>query len=428
MTDSDLLRAYAENRSQDAFAALIDRYVRLVHSACVRQLADRHLAEDATQGVFVLLSQKAGKIAGDRLAGWLLTTARYACANIRRSEMRRQQREQVIAMNQERKSDSESSELLAVLDEALCHLGKIDREALVLRYLKEQPLAEVGQALGISEEAARKRVARGMDRLRRYFSRRGLMTDSAALSAVMAEQAQRSALTPAAQELIKQGILHACHAGTAGGAVGAAIAKGINMTIMTPKLKIAAALAAIAIALLGGGWLVSQVMSDKSPSPPAVAAAPVAPNTTPSPYPEVTLDLTTPEKSFDSMTRAIAAGDRAKLYACLTADPNRPPTLIDGLLEVSLSQNRLIRAVNLVFGNGERARHFGTPDTIMRIIISSWPSGSQIAKIQGDTASLPLSIPPMVIQLLPQSVRSDAQTWSGIRPPLSGRATSGRRT
>ncbi|MGD0461831.1 MAG: sigma-70 family RNA polymerase sigma factor [Tepidisphaeraceae bacterium] len=418
MTDSDLLRAYAENRSEDAFAALIDRYVRLVYSACVRQLSDRHLAEDATQGVFVLLSQKVRKIPSDRLGGWLLTTARYACANIRRSQMRRQQREQVVAMNQDRKSDSDSTELLAMLDEALCHLRKTDREALVLRYLKEQPLVEVGYVLGISEEAARKRVARGMDKLRRYFSRRGLMTDSAALSAVMAEQAQGSALTPAVHQLIKQGVLQACHAGTASGAVGAAIAKGVNMTILTTKLKIAAVLAAIAVALLGGGWLISQVMTGEPPSPPAVHAAPVAAASTPSPYPDVVLDLSTPEKSFDSMTRAIAAGDRAKLYACLTADANRPATLLDGLLEVSLSQNRLIRAVNQVFGNGERARHFGTPDTIMRIIISGWPRGSQIAKIQGDTASLPLSLPPMVIQLLPQSVRSEVQTWSGASVPF----------
>lgn len=74
MTDSELLHAYAVNRSEDAFAPLIDRYVRLIYSACARQLADRHLAEDATQGVFVLMSQKAGKLPNGRLAGWLLTT------------------------------------------------------------------------------------------------------------------------------------------------------------------------------------------------------------------------------------------------------------------------------------------------------------------------------------------------------------------
>jgi RNA polymerase sigma factor (sigma-70 family) len=166
MSDSELLRAFAVNRSEEAFAALIDRYVRLVYSACVRQLGDRHLAEDATQGVFVVLSQRAGKVPGERLASWLITTSRYACANIRKSQKRRQQREQVIAMQQDRKSDEKDGELLAMLDEGLCHLAVTDREALVLRYLKEQPFLEVGQVLGISEEAARKRVTRGLEKLR----------------------------------------------------------------------------------------------------------------------------------------------------------------------------------------------------------------------------------------------------------------------
>jgi RNA polymerase sigma factor (sigma-70 family) len=412
MTDSELLHAYAENRSEDAFAALIDRYIRLVYSACVRQLSDRHLAEDATQGVFVLLSQKAGKIPADRLAGWLLTTSRYACANIRRTTTRREQREQVVAMNQDRKSENDNSELLALLDEALCRLPKADREALVLRYLKEQPLLEVGQALGISEEAARKRVSRGMDRLRKYFSRRGLTTNAAALSAVMAKQAQGAALTPAVHEVIKQGVLQACHAGAAGTAVGAVIAKGINMTIFTTKLKIAAALVAIAAALIGSGWLISQVMGEKPPAP-AAAVAVIAPVQPPAPVPEVVLDLSTPEKSFDSMARAMEAGDRAKFYACITADPNRPPTLIDAVLDTCFVQNRLIHAVNLVFGNGERTRQVGTPDRVMHIIMAGWPKGVPIAKVQGDTAAIPLDLPPMLVQMLPQQMHQDLEPWLG---------------
>jgi RNA polymerase sigma factor (sigma-70 family) len=413
MTDSELLRAYADNRSEEAFATLIDRYIRLVYSACQRQLTDRHLAEDATQGVFVLLSQKARKIPADRLAGWLLTTARYACANIRRTQMRREQREQVVAMNQDRPSDNDNRELLNMLDEALYRLPAKYREALILRYLKEQPLTEVGHSLGISEEAARKRVSRAMEKLRSYFSRHGLTTNVAALSAVMAEQMQASALTPAAHELIKQGALHAAHAGAASTAVGAVIAKGVNTAILTTKLKIAATIIAIAAALLGSGWLISQVMTDKTPAPVAAASVSVAPAPAPTPFPEVVLDLSTPEKTFDSMTRAMEAGDRAKFYACITADPNRPPTLIDAILDTCFTQNRLIHAVNLVFGNGERSRQVGTPDRVMQIIMSGWPRGVPIAKVQGDTALIPLNLPPMLVQMLPQQMHQDMESWLG---------------
>src|SRR5277367_6238202 len=98
MGDTQLIQDYASNRSDDAFKALVDQYVGLVYSACFRQLKDRHLAEDATQAVFILLSQKAGALRETYLGGWLLTTSRYACANIRRSEHRRQHRERVVAM------------------------------------------------------------------------------------------------------------------------------------------------------------------------------------------------------------------------------------------------------------------------------------------------------------------------------------------
>jgi DNA-directed RNA polymerase specialized sigma24 family protein len=80
MDDSQLIQEYAGSRSNDAFKAVIEQYVGLVYSACLRQLKDRHLAEDASQAVFLLLSQKAGALNPGHLAGWLLTTSRYACA------------------------------------------------------------------------------------------------------------------------------------------------------------------------------------------------------------------------------------------------------------------------------------------------------------------------------------------------------------
>src|ERR1700683_5357771 len=98
MNDSELLRQYVTHRSEDAFRALIDQYVKMVYSSCWRQLRDRHLSEDATQAVFVLLSQKAGAIRHSNLAGWLLTTARYTCARIQKMELQRHRRETAVAM------------------------------------------------------------------------------------------------------------------------------------------------------------------------------------------------------------------------------------------------------------------------------------------------------------------------------------------
>ncbi len=415
MTDLELLQAFAANRSEDAFAALVDRYVRLVYSACVRQLGDRHLAEDATQGVFVLLSQRAGKVPGDRLASWLITTSRYACANIRKSEKRRKQREQVIAMQQDRNLDEKDGELLPMLDEALCHLAAVDREALVLRYLKEQPLLEVGQAMGISEEAARKRVTRGLEKLRGFFARHGVSRDSVALSVVLADQGRGVGLTSEIQQVIKQGILQTCRKGSAGTGAGTSIALEIGRAMLITKLRPGGLAAAIAVVLCGGGWLLLQALADK-PAVPQVDGAQVSAAPVSAPV-EVLLDLSMPEKTIDSLCRALEAGNRSDFYACLTADPNRPPTPADATFELALAQNRLIHAAKLVFGNGgATGLHAG--DGTFRAMMAGWPAGVEMAKFDGDRATLPSVIPPELLRTLPQDSAASAQMWLGKSIPF----------
>src|SRR5438094_4424895 len=141
MTDAELLAEYSNQRCESAFRTLMSRYVNLVYGSCLRQLRDRQLAEDAAQGVFVLLSQKAGSLRQQPcVAGWLLTSARYACANMRKIQRRRARRELVVAMNHDAQSpvDAIDGAMIAELDEGLQRLGPGDRDAVVLRYLQDQ--------------------------------------------------------------------------------------------------------------------------------------------------------------------------------------------------------------------------------------------------------------------------------------------------
>src|SRR5690242_20018394 len=86
-----LLQDFIQNRSQQAFTALVRRYVDLVYSCAKRQLAgDGHAAEDVTQSVFMLLADKAHSIPTNRpLSAWLVKAAGYFAANARRAENRR---------------------------------------------------------------------------------------------------------------------------------------------------------------------------------------------------------------------------------------------------------------------------------------------------------------------------------------------------
>jgi hypothetical protein len=61
-TDSQLLKAYVESRSEPVFAELVRRYTDLVYSAALRMVCDPHLAQDVTQNTFVALAKQAGQI------------------------------------------------------------------------------------------------------------------------------------------------------------------------------------------------------------------------------------------------------------------------------------------------------------------------------------------------------------------------------
>jgi RNA polymerase sigma factor (sigma-70 family) len=175
--DMELVRAYADGRSEQAFATLVTRYVNFVYSTALRQVRDPHLAEEITQAVFVVLARKAGTLGADTiLPGWLHRTAGYCAADALKMQRRREQREQEAYMQSQLNEPENETwlQIAPLLDKAIAGLSEKDRDAIVLRFFQNKSLNEVGVVLGASEEAAKKRVARAVDRLRAYFFRRGV--------------------------------------------------------------------------------------------------------------------------------------------------------------------------------------------------------------------------------------------------------------
>jgi RNA polymerase sigma factor (sigma-70 family) len=238
MDDPALLQSYAEEGSEEAFGQLVARHVATVYSAARRQVGEP-LAADVTQAVFLLLSRKAAKLRGHKvLAAWLLTTTRLVCRATLRKEIRRQQREQEAAAmpNPDDESEIQSAweQVQPMLDEALAALSKSDRNLVVLRFFEQKSHAEIAAVLRLNEDASKKRLSRALERLRAFFSRRGITVAAAVLLAAIAQNAVQAA--PSA-------LAAAISATIAGGTAGATVTALVNTTqkLMTlAKLKIAA--------------------------------------------------------------------------------------------------------------------------------------------------------------------------------------------
>lgn len=188
--DAELLRRFAEARDEAAFAELVERHAGLVYAAALRQLGGAaHRAQDATQSVFIDLARRAEVVSRrTEIVGWLYTSTHYAAAKLKRGEQRRQAREQEAHSMQEITRPDENVEwerLRPVLDEAMLALPERDREAVLLRFFERKKLGEIGRRLGSSEDAARMRVERGLEKLRAWLGRRGIVSTSAALTAAL---------------------------------------------------------------------------------------------------------------------------------------------------------------------------------------------------------------------------------------------------
>jgi len=193
-SDAELLRQFAQTRSEDVFAELARRYIDLVYSTALRHAnGDAQLAQDAAQIVFIDLARKANSLSRyESLSGWLYTSAHYAATKIVRAESRRREREETFMREPttEPAPEPDWEKLRPALDEAMHELKGIEREAILLRHFENRPFAEVGTRLGLSENAARMRVERALEKLRAQLAKRGIATSSALASVISANAVQ----------------------------------------------------------------------------------------------------------------------------------------------------------------------------------------------------------------------------------------------
>lgn len=200
-TDAELLQRYARQNDERAFAELVQRHLGFVYATAHRSTGGRaHLAEEIAQKIFTQLARKAASLLHHPiLTGWLYRSTRYASLEVSRAELRRQRVNQSLATMPDTNSVTDTpvdwEQLRPVLDEAMEGLKEQDREIMLLRFFQGLTFAAVGEKLNLSENAARMRTERALDKLRGHLGKRGVTSTAAALGLLLANQAFAQAPT-----------------------------------------------------------------------------------------------------------------------------------------------------------------------------------------------------------------------------------------
>jgi RNA polymerase sigma factor (sigma-70 family) len=256
MDDWRLLQEYLDSGSEAAFTALMNRHLNLVYSAARRRLGDPDAARDVSQAVFCLLAQKARRLnPRTALVGWLYQTACFKASCYLRNERRRQRREtETSAMHDTDTGRENAWERMAPhLDGAMQELAGPDRLVLLLRFFQRKPFKEIGDALGVGEDAARMRVNRALGRLRHRLVGKGVVCSATVLGAVLEENTIEAAPAWAADS-VRAAVLQAARAASVPSVF-------TTLLLAMAKTKLRTTIAAGVLLLLGFGtglYLVNQ--------------------------------------------------------------------------------------------------------------------------------------------------------------------------
>jgi RNA polymerase sigma factor (sigma-70 family) len=203
VNDQQLLAAYL-NGDERALEMLVQNYYRLVIATATRATRDPHLAQDIAQTVFLIFTRKAGQLRKEvSLPGWFIRTANFVSRDAMKKVARRSHYEAASsAESRDSTGGHEVTGAAVLLTEAILALSPKEQVCVLARFYDERAVAQIAQDHGISEDAAQKRIERGLDKMRSYFARRGFHVAAALVPGLFVAAFPRRADAQAIQSVL----------------------------------------------------------------------------------------------------------------------------------------------------------------------------------------------------------------------------------
>ena len=191
------LVSLAQQGSEKAFGELMGRHAKVMMKVAMGILQDTQEAEDELQNAWLKAWQHIGGFAGDsRFTTWLTRIVMNQCLmRLRHTRRARFLYMDAPAPGEERVTfelrDTELTpeqglgkrEVNDLVRREIARIPPILREALVLREVKQLPMPEVAEELGISLAAAKSRLLRARHELRTRMEKYCGHTGAATLTA-----------------------------------------------------------------------------------------------------------------------------------------------------------------------------------------------------------------------------------------------------
>jgi RNA polymerase sigma-70 factor, ECF subfamily len=169
-SDEELMVRFQQTLDNAPFHEIVNRHYSLAVYVAKGRLGSADLAQDAVQETLIRIVRERHRFDGKRpFASWFYTVLKNICTDIQRKEIRYRQKLEDYAADA---TSTASHGCTNELPEALNFLADSEREILVFRLVNGFSFREIAHHYGCTEDAAKKRAQRALQRLRQMAGKR----------------------------------------------------------------------------------------------------------------------------------------------------------------------------------------------------------------------------------------------------------------